>query len=198
MPFSDAHGSWDERRGLLSAPHMAPLTGFVQMLRAQAGLFVPDFDPLDGGTDARLLMILEKPGPTVAPPKGSGFVSRDNPTETARAIRDGMATAGVPRKGVAIWNTVPWWNGTMRVRVAEARDGAGVLADLLPLLPDLRCVVLAGAVARRYALPICADAGLRAFKCVHPSPNARAAPATSAAWRALPDVWRAAWAFAEQ
>ncbi len=172
---------------------MLPLTAFVQTLRAQGGLFVPDFDPLDGGIDARLLLLLEKPGPTVAPSGGSGFVSRDNPTETARAIRDGMAAAGAPRAGTVIWNTVPWWNGTMRVRVAEARDGAAALQTLLPLLPQLRCVVLAGAVARRFARPVCAQAGLGIFECVHPSPNARAGPATSAAWRAMPDIWRAAW-----
>ena len=189
---------WPQRRLLLSAPHMLPLTRFVQSLRAQAGLFVPDFDPHDGGTGARLLLVLEKPGPTVAPPIGSGFVSRDNPTETGRAIRDGMSAARVPRDAMAIWNTVPWWNGTMRVRVGEARDGAVALERLLPLLPSLRCVVLAGAVARRFGAPVCARAGLRVFECVHPSPNARAGPATSTAWRALPDVWRGAWAFARQ
>ncbi len=176
---------------------MLPLTAFVRTLRTQGGLFVPDFDPLDGGTGARMLLLLEKPGPTVAPPTGSGFVSRDNPTETARAIREGMAAAAVPREKMAIWNTVPWWNGTMRVRVAEARDGATALEKLLPLLPSLRCVVLSGAVARRVGAPVCAHAGVRVFECVHPSPNARAGPATAAAWRALPDVWRAAWAAAK-
>ena len=174
------------------------LADWVETLRGQARGFVPGFDPADGGAEARLLLVLEKPGPTVAPPTGSGLVSRDNPTETARAIREGMAAAGVPREMTAIWNMVPWWNGTMRVRVAEARNGAVALAELLVLLPELRCVVLAGAVARRFGAPVCARAGVRVFECVHPSPNARAGPATSAAWRALPDVWRAAWVFAAQ
>ena len=181
----------------LPARHTVRLASFVTILRAQSRGFVPDFDPADGGVNAKLLLLLEKPGPTVAPPKGAGVVSRDNPTETARAIRDGMAKAGVPREMTVIWNLVPWWNGTMRVRVAEAREGAAALEKLLPLLPLLRCVVLSGAVAQRFGAPACARAGLPVFKCVHPSPNARAGPATSAAWRALPDVWRVAWAFAK-
>ena len=189
MPDTD----WPHRRKQLADPHIAQLANWVTCLRKQGRGFVPDFDPADGGTQARLLLILEKPGPTVSLPAGSGFVSRDNPTETARAIREGMQAAGVPRTATAVWNLVPWWNGTMRVRVAEARDGAAALEELLPLLPSLRCVVLSGAVARRFGAPVCARAGVRVFECVHPSPNARAGPATSAAWRALPDVWRAAW-----
>ncbi len=176
---------------MLSKPHMAPLTPFVATLRAQQRGFVPDFDPLDGGVNASLLLLLEKPGPSVATSAGSGFVSRDNPTPTARTIREGMEEAGVPRAGTVIWNLVPWWNGTMAIRAGEKREGAEVLAALLPLLPSLRCVVLAGAVAGTYAPPLLG--GLRVTRYVHPSPNARAGPASSAAWRDLPEIWRRAW-----
>ena len=182
---------WEHRRALLHAAHVAPLAGYVAGLNRQQRGFVPDFDPLDGGIGARLLLLLEKPGPRAAPPGGSGFVSRDNPTQTAKAIRDGMAQAGVPRHGTVIWNMVPWWNGTMAVRMAERRAGAEALAALLPLLPALRCAVLAGAVAQACGAPVLAE--LAVVRCVHPSPNARAGPSSSAAWRELPDVWRQAW-----
>ena len=79
----------------------------------------------------------------------------------------------------------------MAVRMAERRAGVEALAALLPLLPKLRCAVLAGAVAQASGAPVLG--GLAVFRCVHPSPNARAGPASSAAWREMPDVWRAAW-----
>ena len=49
-------------------------------LRSGLGKAVPDVDPLDGGVNARLLILLETPGPRVL---GTGFVSRDNPDGTA-------------------------------------------------------------------------------------------------------------------
>ena len=104
-----------------------------------------------------------------------------------------MAAAGVPREGTLLWNAVPWWNGTMRVCVAEKRAGAVELQGLLALLPRLRSVVLAGSVAQAVASPVLAGCNLKVFRCVHPSPNARAGPASSEAWRKLPEIWRDAW-----
>ncbi len=45
------------RLALLHAPHVAPLTEFVQLLRRETGLRqeIPFFDPLDGGVTARCL-----------------------------------------------------------------------------------------------------------------------------------------------
>ena len=171
---------------------MFPLTAYVESLRAQDRGLVPDFDSRDGGVDARLLLLLEKPGPR-PPGLGAGFVSRDNPTPTAACIRAGMAAAGVPREGTIIWNAVPWWNGTMRVYAAEKRAGADELQGLLALLPRLRSVVLAGSVAQAVASPVFKERHVEVFRCVHPSPNARAGPASSEAWRRLPEIWRAAW-----
>ena len=174
---------------MLAAPHMAPLAEHVLALNGTPRGWVPDFDPLDGGTRARLLLLLEKPGPGLH----SGFVSRDNDTRTAAAIRAGMAQAGVPRSGTVIWNIVPWWNGTIAVRGADLRDGVAALGDLLRLLPELRGVVLAGRSAQR-AGALLGGTGLHLFPCVHPSPNARAGPASSVAWLDLPNVWQKAWA----
>ncbi len=181
------------RRALLTAPHMRPLGAYVRALNAQGRGWTPDFDPCDGGVRARLLLLLEKPGPGLH----SGFVSRDNDTPTGRTIRRFMLEAGLPRDGMAIWNLVPWWNGTMTVRRAESRAGAAALPGLLALLPDLHCVVLAGRLARNFGAPALADRDVAIFECVHPSPNARAGPASSAAWRELPRVWRQAWQAAQ-
>lgn len=102
----------ERRRALLALPHAAPLAAYAAGLR-RPGAQVPDFDPLDGGTAARVLFVLEKPGPGIHP---GGFVSRDNDTPTAAAVRAFMAQAGLPRRETALWNLVPWWGGRRRRR----------------------------------------------------------------------------------
>jgi len=49
------------RRTMLGLPHMVQLKTFAERLRGP-GLEVPDFDPLDGGVEARALFLFEKPG----------------------------------------------------------------------------------------------------------------------------------------
>ena len=184
------------RRAMLALPHMRALAEYARRLNARGLGWVPDFDPLDGGVQARLLLVLEKPGPGMQPPAGTGFVSRDNTTPTALAIRTGMIKAGIPREGTAVWNVVPWWNGTMATRIAEKREGAAELGELCRLMPGLRCVVLSGNAARAFAAPQLTGGALRLFECVHPSPQSRAGPASSAAWHLLPGIWKHAWAAA--
>ncbi len=183
-----------QRLALLDAPHASPIAAYVRHLRAQDRGYVPDFDPLDGGTGARMLVVLEKPGPRTVPPAGSGFVSRDTDDPTARTLGRFMEQAGVPRSGVAVWNVVPWWNGTMAMTTAEKRLGAAQLAELLPLLPALRVAILAGNAAWEAARPHLH--GLRLVRCVHPSNQARAGPASRDGWLQLPTIWRNAWALA--
>ena len=114
---------------------IAPLQPFLDDLRARlAPALVPGFDPRDGGAGARVLLLLEKPGPGAL---ATGLVSRDNPAPTARAIRLFLEEAGLPREETVLWNLVPAWNGTMRVTGGEVREGLGHLARLLPLLPRL-------------------------------------------------------------
>jgi hypothetical protein len=65
---------------------------------------VPGFDPADGGADARLLLLLETPGPGGDGPR---LVSRDNPTGTARNLTRFLADAGIARVDTLLWNAVP-------------------------------------------------------------------------------------------
>ena len=44
---------------------------------------IPHFDPLDGGSNAQVLFLMEAPGPKAS---ASGFVSRNNPDETVLAL----------------------------------------------------------------------------------------------------------------
>lgn len=50
------------RRAMLDRPHIVVLRDYAAALRPDGRGTVPEFDPLDGGTNARLLFLMEKPG----------------------------------------------------------------------------------------------------------------------------------------
>ena len=206
------------RRELLDARHMRPLNEYVAGLRKRsdikvhfdppdgpqvdnaqppARIEVPDFDPLDGGVDAIILFLFEKPGPMTSTTTGartrtgSGFISRDNDDSTAENTFTFMREAGIPRKQTVTWNVVPWWDGTTKVTAADLREGAEETRRLMGLLPRLRVVVFVGKKALR-ARPHLEDTGLAFFSSYHPSPKVRATRPDK--WREIPSVWARAWA----
>ncbi|MDP1536959.1 MAG: uracil-DNA glycosylase [Burkholderiales bacterium] len=142
------------RLAQLMEPHVAPLTAYVAALRSEVGsdAAIPDFDPWDGGATAELLYVLEAPG---AKAVLSGFVSRNNPDETAKNFFELNRAAGIPRERTVSWNIVPWYIGTgARIRAAGRSDieaGLPALTRLLALLPKLKVVVLIGRKAERAA-----------------------------------------------
>jgi uracil-DNA glycosylase len=163
-----------DRRRELYEPHIAPLTRFVESLRVRVGpeAAIPYFDPWDGGVRAEVLYLLEAPG---AKAVASGFISRNNPDETARNFFEMNAEAGIPRDRTVTWNIVPWYIGSAtRIRAANRTDislGIECLTELLPLLPELRAVVLLGHKAEAAAEPIARlRPDLRLFRSPHPSP----------------------------
>ena len=180
---------------MLRSAHMVPLAAFCAALR-RPGLEVPDLDPLDGGTGARLLLLLEKPGPKTSPARGgTGFVSFDNPDPTARASRRFCEAAGIDRTARAVWNVCPWWNGTIAFGAAEGQAGLAELPRFLNLLSALRVVVCVGRKAEA-ARPSLEARGLRVFISAHPSGQVRASH--RAKWDAIPEVWGDAWEAARQ
>lgn len=162
------------RRARLQEAHIAPLTAFVERLRATTGHAdaVPYFDPLDGGVAAELLFLLEAPGPKAV---GSGFVSRNNPDRTALNLCLLLQQAGIPRRATVLWNIVPWYIGTgSRIRPPTGADiGAGLrtLPLLLQLLPRLRAVVLVGGSAKGAHRRIAQMVRLPIHHVPHPSPR---------------------------
>lgn len=162
------------RQAALSQPHIAPLAAFVRRLRQAAGHAegVPDFDPLDGGVLAECLFLLEAPGGRAV---GSGFVSRNNPDETAKNFFLLNQEAGLSRARTITWNVVPWYVGSgAKIRAvtdADIRASSPHLKELLGLLPALRAVVLVGRKAQR-ARPVFERLGghCALFECPHPSP----------------------------
>jgi hypothetical protein len=95
----------------LRDPHIAPLTAFVNALRAEMGsdYQIPYFDPWDGGIAAEILYLLEAPG---AKAIASGFISRNNPDETAKNFSQLNQESGILRKRTITWNIIPWYIGS--------------------------------------------------------------------------------------
>ncbi len=161
-----------QRVCMLGAPHVAGLER-LRVNLARHGP-VPHFDPCDGGDRARVLLLLETPGPGMAPIR---FVSRDNPTGTAANLRRFCTAAGLEREDTVIWNTVPWivhapGARNRPVRRAEIAAGLQALPALLGGLPGLAVVVLAGRVARDASEVVRTERpGVAVLSMPHPSPT---------------------------
>ena len=162
------------RRALIAAPHIAPIRALAARISAERGAPVPMPDPLDGGVAARMLLLLETPGPAVL---RTGFVTRDSANGTAANLFRFLAEAGLRRADTLIWNAVPWLihaEGALNraPRQAEVVAAAPYLAPLLDLLPHLAVAVLAGRYAGAAAPAITAlRPGLPIIRIPHPSPT---------------------------
>ncbi|GEP09963.1 uracil-DNA glycosylase [Methylobacterium gnaphalii] len=162
------------RHALAGAAHIRPLRDLADRIAAERGAPVPSPDPLDGGIGARLLLLLETPGPSIA---RTGYVSRDNPTGTAANLFRFLAEAGIARADTLIWNAVPWVihaEGALNraPRRSEQRWAEPYLAPLIDLLPNLAVVVLAGRFAGAVRAPLeRLRPGLPIVAVPHPSPT---------------------------
>lgn len=153
-------------------PHVAPLNRMVKRIQVEH-VGVPFFDPGDGGVNARVLFLLEAPGPMA-----KDFVSCDNDDQTAENIFRLLHEAGLRRSEIVIWNVVPFYIGEpdrARLRAARMTDldaGWPWVKELLAMLPSVDTVVLLGRPAQR------AEAMIRKLRpdvCIspgwHPSPR---------------------------
>lgn len=177
-----------EREALLHAPHIRSLTAYVLALRrADPATEFPYFDPLDGGNNADILFVFEKPGPkTSVRGGGSGFISRNNDDPTADTTFRLMSEARLPRQRTVLWNVIPGWNGTRSISGPELRQGAHELESLMVLLPAVKTVILVGRRAQR-ALPLFNSHSLRVLTSAHPSPIVRAT--RPCVWKGIAATW---------
>lgn len=183
----------------LSEPHVKRLTEYVDRLRAERPgqqrnlpYEVPYFDPLDGGTDASMLLLGEKPGPDVSRDGLPGFISRNNNDLTAQNVCELMRKTTIPRNQIVVWNVVPWWNGANTATADEVREGVRLIEDLrgTGLMPNLRAVVFMGRKAQT-ARTFFSGTDLILRDSMHPSPRNRASRPKD--WERIAEVWEEAW-----
>jgi hypothetical protein len=176
------------RRAMLGSAHMRKLVEVVGHLRRiSPAQEVPDFDPLDGGVEAGVLFLFEKPGPkTSAASGGSGFISRNNDDQTAEATYRFLAQAGIPRHCTALWNVVPSWNGKVGIGPGELERGLQDLGLVLQALPNLHTIVLVGRKAQQ-ATDMVRRLPVRLVTSAHPSPRVRAR--YPEIWNDIPACW---------
>lgn len=175
MTYRGAKTLWhaerqNERLAALDSQKMRPLNAYRKRLQEASGSRIPNFDPFDGGVSARLLILLETPGPS-AVDIDRRFVSIDNPTGTAKNLRSALAAASIPRKDIILWNTIPWVRASQRsITVSQRRAGIEQIIDLLSILPNLKAAILAGSVASAAGRAL-EDAGVKIILAPHPSPT---------------------------
>ena len=176
---------FEEKRARVDEPHVAPLNQLVRRWRALPGAdaprFIPWFDPDGAGVAARVLAIMESPGPQTVAAGDLGFNTEDNPNPASRIFARLRREAGLPRSLYLRWNIVPWAlhdaQGLRRgPRTADVVEGAPFLDQLLAELPELRIIVTFGqpaltGVMRHFTLrPL--DRVLPILGVPHPSPRA--------------------------
>ena len=131
------------RKSLVLEPHVAPLTRLVERIRRETGRGhdIPFFDPLDGGTAAECIFILQAPGARAV---NSGFVSRDNNDESARHFFELTRDAGLDRHRTVTWNAIPWHQDGSTIGAGDLETGLRYLEDMFRELDGCRAIVLLG------------------------------------------------------
>jgi len=163
-----------ERLSMIYNDNVKKLTEYVEKLRERYKLNkeIPYFDPLDGGVFAKCLFILEAPGPNAIK---SGFISRNNPDETAKNVFELLNILKIPRADTLLWNIVPWYIGSGdKIRPANSIDieeGYKCLDELIKILKNINVIVLVGLKAQKIERHIInGHDKLKIIKCFHPSP----------------------------
>ncbi len=140
---------------------------------------VPYFDPAEAGTGARVLVVMEAPGPMTNSGNrrpGSGFVSVDNDDQTAKNCWTLRDEVGLDETRALHWNIVPWYLGpaSKKPTARDLAEGAAALRSLMRILRDLRVVMVAGRMAQtgwaKHVAPDLPSSDLLVIESWHPSP----------------------------
>lgn len=139
----------DPRDARLNDDHVRPLMDIVRSIRAR-GLCVPNVDPDDGGIHARVLILLETPGPRAV---GTFYISRSNPDPSARNIGKALDFAGFTRPDVLLWNVVPYCvstiGGNQNVTAGQIRQAAPDTQAFIDAMLSFAVVIFCGRQAQR-------------------------------------------------
>lgn len=143
--------------------------------RVECARDVPKFDPENGNETAKLLFLLEAPGPKALK---SRKISLGNKDKTAENFRRQLAKAEIEKEDIAIWNVVPWYLGNKsktkirRAKASDVQEALDYLKQIVKKMDDLQCIILVGEKARAAHVALSAITGKRIFACHHFSPQA--------------------------
>ncbi|KXO91312.1 hypothetical protein AXK61_07090 [Tsukamurella pseudospumae] len=154
-----------------------------QLREERGGAFVPYVAPTYGGVNARLLALLQDPGPKTNADNhnGSGMLCIENADPTAERYKALLAGTGIDVCDIQAWNSFPWQptttvrrgHRTLTPTNEDVLHATDALARVVELLPRLRVVLLHGVQAKaawprlQLAYPELA-AGVRVIDSWHP------------------------------
>lgn len=175
-------GSIEARHALSQSEHVRDLNAWAVDTARATGRKVPSFDPRSGGTNARVLILLQDPSRVAQ--HGSRMISRDNNDQTAHNTAALCDDVGLDYCDALHWNVVPWWvadpelraTGKVRSLSAEAAAALPYLRKFLSIVEgSVSKVVLVGKQAEHVWLQLQPDPLVRSFQwraCPHTSPLA--------------------------
>ncbi len=157
--------------------HIELVNQLVDKLRLELAEDIPYVAPSYGGTKAKVLLLLQDPGPkTNLTQNGSGFISTQNDDPTAEVLGTLLDKAQIALDDVIAWNACVHYIGSDQKKPSakQLQHNLKPLAQLIELLPKLQVVILMGRVAEdswsrfsgtypHLASKICI------FECPHPS-----------------------------
>ena len=140
----------DKLRRARTEPHVAGINAWIE----SHSLTMPLLDPDDGGAEARIMFLMESPGPKADATWGTGLLSDDNDSPTASNMWQFRKSTGLADHIALRWNAVPWFLGTAERRVvapksSEIVTALPILHELMSRLPNLEVVMPLGGKAQK-------------------------------------------------
>ncbi|NDZ92857.1 hypothetical protein G3I13_19760 [Streptomyces sp. SID6673] len=132
-------------------PHVEQVNSLVERIeRRENARFMPRVDPLFGGVEAEVLILLKSPQADADEARGQfRLLSLDNNDSGAELLFDTLRDVNLDRRRCVAWNICAFPIKGRNPTEAELSRGREDLADLLGLLPRLKCVVALGVYAQR-------------------------------------------------
>lgn len=127
-----------------------PINEYVDKLRSERRVSIPYVAPTYGGVDARLLTLMQDPGPKtdLANADGSGMICLENVDLSAARQKFFLDEAGIRISEIVSWNAYPWPKPHPQTTRSD-REAAEALHGFLMLTPHIQVVILNGTVAKR-------------------------------------------------
>lgn len=125
-----------DQHARLHEKHIKPITDLVDELSRVGNGFIPHVAPLYGGINAKVLTILQDPGPKTQSDAGSGMLCAENDDPTAELFSNCLDAARLDVARTIPWNAYPWY-------INKSPTASQLDAGLIPLwrLLDLLCKV---------------------------------------------------------